>query len=158
MDENLARWIFASIAKHFQPVATGLNLPYFVEGIDERDDSTMRENHVELRITGPFIREYGHNYYKASVTVNLIFTEQMAIAGADAYNIVRWCGKFQSVMLEPIPIYRYGSGADDDGSLVGCLTITGSTDNMVRVYHFGQVSKEDRIRQSEVDALYGFEL
>lgn len=158
MDENLARWIFASIAKHFSTVASGLSLPYFVEGIDERDDATMRENHVELRITGPFIREYGKDYYKVSVPVNVLFTEQMAIAGADAYNIVRWCGKFQSVMLEPVPVYKYGSGVPDDGTLVGCLTPTGSPDNMARVYHFGQVSKEDRIRQSEVDVLYWMEI
>lgn len=158
MDENLARWIFASIAKHFRLVASGLSLPYFVEGVDERDETTMRENHVELRITGPFIREYSKNYFKASVPVNAFFTERMAMSGADAYDIVRWCGKFQSVMLDPVPVYKYGPGPGDDNSLIGCLKPTGSNDNMARIYHFGQVSKEDRIRQSEVDILYWMEV
>lgn len=158
MDENLARWIFASVAKHFATTASGLSLPYFVEGIDERDETTMRVDHVELRVTGPFIREFSNGYYKAQVAVNALFTKQMAIAGADAYDIVRWCGKFQTEMLSPIPVYRYGTGVDDDKSLVGCLVNGGSKDDMVRVYHFGQVNKEDRVRQSEVDALYGMEI
>ena len=82
----------------------------------------------------------------------------MDIAGADAYDIVRWTGKFQNVMLEPIPIYKNGPGAGDDSSLIDCLVVKKNRNEAVRIYHFGQISKEDRIRQSEVDALYGMEL
>lgn len=160
MDENLARWIFASIAFHFKSVASGLNLPYFVEGVDERDESTMRVDHAELRVTGPFIKEISKGYYTVDVGVNFLLTQRMAIAGADAYAIVRWCGEFQHTMLEPVPIYKYGPDTlgVDDGSLIGCLVVKKGPNEAVRVFHFGQISKEDRIRQSEVDALYGMEL
>ena len=158
MDENLARWIFASIAKHFQPVAAGLSLPYFVEGVDERDEDNMRVDHVELRLTGPFIKEVSKGYYNVEVWVNFLFTKQMAVAGADAYDIIQWTGTFQNEMLNPIPIYKYGSGAQDDGSLIGCLDIKRTPNEAARIYHFGQVSREDRVRQSEVDALYYMDL
>ena len=155
MDENLARWIFASVAKHFETTATGLSLPYFVEGVDERSDDTMRADHVELRLTGPFGKEVSHNYWTVDVAVNVLFTAQMVMGGADAYNIMRWCGKFQSVMLDPIPVYQFN---ESPSTLVGCLTPKKNSADAVRVYHFGQLSKDDRIRQSEVDALYGMTL
>jgi hypothetical protein len=155
MDENLARWIFASVAKHFEPVATGLSLPLFVEGIDERTDDTQRADHAELRLTGPYVKEASKNYWLADVQVNLLFTSQMVMGGADAYNIVRWCGKFQSVMLDPIPVYQYG---DSPSTFVGCLKPVGNSAEAVRVYHFGQLDSNNRIRQSEVDALYRMEI
>lgn len=155
MNENLARWIFASVAKHFESVATGLNLPYFVEGVDERTDEEMRADHVELRLTGPFVKEASRNYWIIDVHINFLFTSQMALGGADAYNIQRWCGKFQEVMLDPIPVFQYGDSPD---TFVGCLKPKTKSSDAVRVYHFGQLSKDDRIRQSEVDALYGMEL
>lgn len=158
MDENLARWIFASVANHFQSVASGLLLPYFVEGVDERDGDTMRVDHVECRVTGPFIKEVSNNWHTVDVGINFLFMKQMSIAGADAYDIVRWTGKFMNVMLEPVPIYKYGPDLGDDDSLIGCLVVKKSRNEAVRIYHFGQISKEDRIRQSEIDALYGMEL
>lgn len=155
MDENLARWIFASVAKHFESTASGLSLPYFVEGVDERTDDEMRADHVELRVTGPFIKEVSHNYWTVDVVVNFLFTSQMNLSGADAYNIVRWCGKFQNIMLDPIPVYKFG---DEPSTLVGCLVNKNNSAEAVRVYHFGQLDKDNRIRQSEVDALYGMTL
>jgi len=158
MDENLARWIFASVAKHFSTVASGLSLPYFVEGIDERDDTTQRVDHVECRVTGPSIKEVSRNWYKVEVGINFLMTKQMAIAGADAYDIVRWTGTFANAMLEPVPVYKYGPGTGDDKSLIGCLVIKKDRAEAVKIWHFGQISMEDRIKQSEVDALYGMEL
>ncbi len=155
MNENLARWIFASIAKHFESTANGLSLPYFVEGVDERTDEEMRADHIELRVTGPFVKEVSHNYWTVDVPVNVLFTAQMVMGGADAYNIVRWCGVFQNKMLDPIPVYKFG---DDPNTSIGCLKPKKNSSEAVRVYHFGQLSKDDRVRQSEVDALYSMEL
>lgn len=155
---HLARWVATSIAAYFEPVATGFNLPYFVEGIDERDESTMRADHVECRVTGPFIKEPSKGWYTADVAINFLFTKHMAIAGADAYENVRWAEGFADAMLEPVPIYKYGTGVVDDDSLIGCLRVKKDRKEAVRIYHYGQISMEDRIRQSEVDALYGMEL
>lgn len=155
MNENLARWVAISIAKHFESVASGLSLPYFVEGIKERTEDYIRADHVELRLTGPFVKEVSRGYYTVEVAVNALFTALMDMAGADAYRLHRWTGKFQDVMLEPIPVYKYGSGDDDDGTLVFCLVVKKNAVDAVRVYHFGQLDKDNRVIQSEVDALYG---
>jgi hypothetical protein len=150
---NLARWTFSSIAAYFEPVSAGLLLPYYVEGVDERFEDIVRVSRTELRITGPFIRERGPRDYRVDVTVNILLTQQMAIAGAGGYSIVDWAGRFQRVMLGTLPVYKFGDGVDDDGSLVGCLRVAGSASD-VRVFHFGQISTTDRLRQSEVDAEY----
>ena len=154
MDENLARWIFISVAKHFNTVVSGLSLPYFVEGVDERSDEEMRADHVELRLTGPDVLEAGGKHY-ARVTINFLCTALMDMAGADAWRIVQWTGVLQNEMLAPIPIYKYGTGADDDQSLIGCLRVD---NNRVNVYHFGQLDKDTRVRQSEVDATFSMDI
>ena len=155
MDENLARWTFQSIVKHFVSTANGLSLPYFVEGIDERSDDDMRANHVELRITGPEVKEVSKDYLKVSAVINFLFTEQMDMSGADAYQMSRWIGKFASVMLEPVPVYKYGTGAADDQSLIGCLRVDKGKNEKVRIFHFGQVKPDTRERLSVCDAVYG---
>jgi hypothetical protein len=158
MDENLARWIFQSIASHFQSVATGLSLPYFVEGIDERAEDDMRADHVELRVTGPTTKEVSKGYYLHDVVINFMFTKQMEMSGADAFDLIQWTGVFANEMLEEVPIYRKGTGPADDDTLVGCLKVKKHKNEMVRIYHFGQLNKDLRIRQSEIDAVYGMEL
>jgi len=158
VDENLARWTFQSIVKHFVDTANGLSLPYFVEGIDERSDADMRANHVELRITGPEVKEISNGYYHVSAVINFLFTEQMDIDGADAYTIQRWVGKFASDMMEPVPIYRLGTGADDDQSLVGCLRVDKGKNEKVRIFHFGQVKPDTRERLAVCDAVFSMEL
>ena len=155
MDKNLARWIFQSIASHFKSVADGISLPYFVEGIDERSDGTMRVSHVELRVTGPTLKEVSRDYYNVDVVINFMFTKNMDEVGADAFDLIQWTGVFADAMLEPIPIYKKGGGAEDDGSLIGCIQVKTGRHDAVRVYHFGQIDKDTRVRQSEVDALYG---
>jgi len=153
MNENLARWINISIAKHFEPFAAGFSLPYFVEGVDERDDE-VGEDHVEQRITGPQYREKGNGKYEVTVGINFLFTALMDMAGADSYRLDRWAGKYSEEMMEVVPIYKYGTGADDDQSFIGCLQLNNSKARGVNIYPFGQLDKDHRVRQSEVDALY----
>ncbi len=157
MDKNLARWIFQSVAKHFQSVANGISLPYFVEGIDERSEDTMRVSHVELRVTGPEVKEVSKGYYKAKLIINFLFTKNMDEASADAFDLIQWTGVFAHEMLEPIPVYRKGTGPQDDDSLVGCIRVHEGRNEAVRIWHFGQLDKDTRVRQSEVDAVYGLE-
>ncbi len=155
MDKNLARWIFQSLASHFKSVADGISLLYFVEGIDERSNDTMQENHVELRVSGPELKEVSKGYFNVKVIVNFLFIKNMNEAGVDAFDLIQWTGVFADEMLQPIPIYKKGDGVEDDGTLIGCLQVHKGRNEAVRVFHFGQLDKDTRIRQSEVDALYG---
>lgn len=157
MDKNLARWIFQSLASHFKSVADGISLPYFVEGIDERSEDTMRVSHVELRVTGPESKEVSNGFYDLKVGVNFLFTKNMDEASADAFDLIQWTGVFANEMLEPIPVYKKGTGVEDDGTLLGCIQVHKGKNEAVRIWHFGQLDTNTRVRQSEVDAVYGFE-
>jgi hypothetical protein len=154
MNANLARWTAASINVYFKAVADTISLTYFVEGVDERDDSTMLEEHAELRLSGPFIREISNGYWRVHVDVNIMLTDQMKMSTEGAYDIHDWGGAFLAAMTEPIPVYRLGTGGQDDQTLVGCLTQREGFSEPARLIHFGQVSRVDRIRQAVVDGRF----
>ena len=149
---ELSRWISTSLTTAFEPVAAGLSLPYYVDGLDERDSSIVDNDHAELRFTGPFIRERSNGFFTVQMWVNVLLQRRMTMTG-NAYDLIDWAGEFQRVMLGPIPVYKWGSGGD----LLGCLVVENGRES-VKVYHFGQVHLVDRKRESEVDALYTLEL
>jgi hypothetical protein len=154
LDANLARWTMASIAVYFKDVADTISLTFFVEGVDEREPDTMRQEHAELRVSGPYVRELSHDYWRVHIDINIMLTDYMKMSTEDAYDINRWGGVFLTAMTDPIPIFRFGTGPDDDGSLVGCLTQRKGFSEPARLIHFGQVSREDRIRQAVVDGRF----
>jgi hypothetical protein len=156
--KNLPRWIAASANKHFADIAAANNIPYFVEGIDEREGSDMRQSHSEMRVTGPFIKEVSKDYYLADVVINIMLTELLEMTATNAYLIHTWAGVFSAEMLEPIPVYKYGDGPDDDDSLIGCLRVKDGRYDAIKVFHFGQINGTDRLRQSEVDGLFDIEI
>lgn len=149
------RWIFASTADYFKQTAAEIELPILIEGIDEREAEKMRANdHVEFRINGPAVTELSCGYFRLDVDVNLLLTSMMGGQTRNAYDIVRHAGVFLQPAGGPIPVLKYGEGPDDDQSLLGCLTLRSGKRDAVRVIHFGQISRDDRIRQSAVDARY----
>jgi len=154
LNENLARWVFASIAVYFESIAAGLSLPLLVEGIDERDSEKMRVDHAELRINGPFVKEVSHNCWRTWTDINILLTDRMMMTQEDAYGIMRLGGAFESAMNERIPIYKLGPDADDDDSLLGCLTMRKGQSESVKLFHFGQIDSTNRIRQSVIDGRY----
>lgn len=154
MDVNLARWTMSSIAVYFKTVADTLSLTFFVEGIDERDPNTMRVEHAELRVNGPLVCEVSKGYWRVHIDINILLTDYMDMSTESAYDINQWGGEFLAAMLDPIPIYRFGDGGNDDDSLVGCLITRKGLSEPARLVHFGQISKEDRIRQAAVDGRF----
>ena len=147
----------ASVAVYFKAVTDGIPLPLLTEGVDERESETMHYNHAELRVTGPFITEPSHNYYILHVDINVLFTELMGASKTNAYEIISWCGIIQSAMDGPIDVFRYGSEEGDDQEWIGCLVPRRGRFDANKVMHFGQISRTDRIRQSEVDGRFKME-
>jgi hypothetical protein len=134
------RWIFASAADYFKQAADGIELPILIEGIDEREAEKMRANdHVEFRINGPAVSELSRGYFRLDVDVNLLLTSMMGGQTRNAYDIVQQAGVFLQA---------------DDQSPVGCLTLRSGKRDAIHVIHFGQIGRDDRLRQSAVDARY----
>jgi hypothetical protein len=154
---NWARWIFASLSKYLKQVASDNSIPAMTEGVDTRTDAILKQpDHVEIAITGPYIREVSHNYYHTKVGVRILILSQM---GTDnRYAPQRIAGLFQEALDGAIATYRYGNLPEDDGTLLGCLSALNGSNDAVRVMHFGQISPTEGLRQSMVDCWYEMEL
>jgi hypothetical protein len=159
-DQNWARWIFASLATYLKQVAVDNRLAVMVEGLDERSTEFMHaSDRVEIRITGPFIREVSHDYWRLNVDANVLVTSRFD--GPDAktrYTFTQIAGIFQAAMEAAIAVYRYGNQPGDDETLVGCLSPLAGRHDAVKVFHFGQVNSASGLRQSMVDAKYVMDL
>jgi hypothetical protein len=154
-DANWARWIVASVADYFQSVADSLSLPLLVETADEREEENLRAmNHAELRVNGPAVQEVSKNYHRLWVDINILVSALTGEAQQNAYDLIRYVGEFQNAATQPIPIFKYGDGPDDDDSQIGCLTKRRGISEAVSAHHFGQLGKTERLRQSAVDGRY----
>jgi hypothetical protein len=156
-DPNWARWVFASIVTHLKAVATEDHHPFLIEGVDERTDTFLKSRlRAEARVTGPFTSPQQGGDYRLTVDANVLLT---CDGDAQPYEIVRVAGLYQEALTTPIPVWNYGTRNGDyvpsDPStkvLLGCLTTKPGRQESVGVFHFGQIEKTDRVRQSLVDA------
>ena len=154
VNPNLARWVFASIMKHLEAVATAAGHPFIKEGVDVRTDAIMKSKlWAEGRVTGPYTRDLQGGEYEVNVDANVLLSTNQP-----GYDIVRVAGLYQEALSTPIPVWNYGALTGDyvhsDSStkvLLGCLTNSPGRKEMVAVFHFGQVNKTDPIRQSVID-------
>jgi hypothetical protein len=156
------RWIFASVAKALKDIATANSLPALVEHLDERSDAFMKaSDRVEIRITGPFTQELSQDYFRLWVDVNVLLTSRYDGPRKNAYTIHKFAGLFQNAMSKDIGVWNYGDEPDDfdpddpdSQVLIGCLTPRTGNQDSIRVFHFGQTDKTDKLKQSVVDARY----
>jgi hypothetical protein len=152
INPSWARWIAASLAVYYKATADLLKIKLLVEGIDERESEKMEVDRAELRVNGPMIRQESKGYFRLDVDSNILLTDLMGGDGDNPYNLMTWAGTFQQAAERAIPVYRYGPDTSgvDDGSWVGCLTVRGRKEGP-DLFHFGQVSIDDRVRQAAVD-------
>lgn len=158
-NERWARWFMSSIAEYLNTtVAVPNSLPFLVEGLDDRTEDFMQAPYrAECRVNGPWTRELSKNYWRIWVDINVLLIFQMGGSPTDVYSLDKIAGKFHSAMDTSIAIFRTGLITDDpqnDGSILGCLSPRDGKNDSVRVIHFGQPSKTDRLRQAEIDGRY----
>lgn len=158
-DFNWPRWVQASVGKHFKDVAIANSYPAIVEGIDERTTAFMESyDRLEIRINGPFVKELSHNFWHFEVGANILIMSHMGGQLPNAYFGTEIAGRMAKAADEPIPVFKYGNGVDDDQSLIGCLTLLRGSKESVKVHQFGEINKEDRLRQTAVDVNLAMEI
>jgi len=143
------------MSDHFQTVSDGISLRFFIEGLDEAEALDFQVDSGLFRMDGPIAYQgsSGLEWYK--VEMQILLTDIVATTNDNAYDIYTWAGVFQGSMLnDSLPIYRYGSGAEDDDSLIGCLEPDTSVRNNVRVASYGMVDKDYRIKQVSVNGKF----
>lgn len=149
IDKNWARWIFASLSKHFQDNRQGID--FFVEGEDQKLENS--ENYIEFRMNGPIFNEVSKNFWKIEVVVNiLVVSKQNAV---DIHTIHRNVGIVAEAFKTCIPIKKYGDSIDDSPTQVLGFMIRKIADKKdVNISHIGQVSADVKEMQSMVEAYY----
>jgi len=147
------RWIVASIAKHFDGYKGTYHL--YIEG-DERDTDEMRD-FAELRTDGPDITRVCKQLMYLDIQVNILIQSHMD--PSDLYAGARAVGIFSRGFTKSINVYKYGSGPNDDDSLLGCLVIrTKRNENTVDIGNFGIIHQDARITQFTIEGHYRLEL
>lgn len=155
MNVNLPRWMFSSLAKHFSDLAGTISIRFFVEGVDEEEALDFQSDSMLFRMDGPIAYQSsgGEEWYR--VEIQILLTDLVATTNDNAYDIYTWAGVVQGDMLNnSLPIYRYGSGVDDDDSLIGCLEPDPSVENNVRVASYGMIDKDWRVKQVSVNGKF----
>jgi len=153
MNEHWPRWIFASITKHFD--AYKGSYPMYIEG-QNRNDRT-EDDLFEVRVDGPYFTEVSKGYWHIVVEVSILV--QSAIKDGGFHDIHKMVGKMASA-FQPIRVFRYGTGSDDDGTQLGCLQLIAdlSRRERIEISHFGQLQPALRITQATVEGHYGMQI
>ncbi len=155
MNVNLPRWCFSSMAEHFRVVAATVPIDYFVEGVDEETALDFQRDSSLFRMDGPiaFQGSSGVEWYR--LEIQILLTDLVATTNDNAYDVYSWAGVFQGEMLNsPLPIYRYGSGVEDDQTLIGCLEPDNKAKSNIRVASYGMVDKDYRVKQVSVNGKF----
>lgn len=143
---NWNRWILASAFTHFTDLV-GENL--ILDGSD-RDGLDKDPLFAEFRLDGPRILQLAANYYRLWFAINIVVTS--AIDPVDLTKKHDLIGDIVNAFTLEMAINKYGTGGDDDQSLLECATL--SNDFPVRVNQLGQIDKTLRIEQATIEGHY----
>lgn len=145
-----ARWVFASISKHFDASRDGV--PLFIEG--QHRSTSKEKEYFELRIDGPKIRKLSHKHYWLRVEVNVLIS--VAFSDESYHRLHTLAGQMQAAFTR-IPVYKLGNTpVVDDQSFVGCLVLLqgGPGRDDLELNHFGRVGIGDALVQATVEGHY----
>ena len=147
--ENLPRWLFASVSKHFDDNKQDLAL--FIEG-QYRTTRNIKD-FIELRFDGPDLTEISKGYWKVYTEINVLV--QSAMDDENFHRIHTTVGKVVAAFTD-IEVYKYGTGDDDDDSLLGCLVLLADarSKEKTKVAHFGQIGPDTMLLQASVEGHY----
>lgn len=149
INPNWARWIFASVSKHFDTNKNGIDL--YIEG--QHRNATQVKDSLELRVDGPYYTEESHNYWRIYIEVSLLV--QSMQDDKDFHRTHRICGQVAAAFTT-IPIFKFGDGPSDNANVqIGCLeVITGGSRERIQTNHFGLLAPDVKLMQSTVEAHY----
>jgi len=154
VNTNWARWLFASVSKHFDDRKQ--TLPLYIEG-QHRATRNLKD-FLELRFEGPTWLEVNRKDWLGRVEINILVST--AYDEADYHRIHRYAGQVQSAYTRVIEAYKFGDGPDDDQSFLGCLVLQQNRGrrDFLELNHFGRIGTDEALVQSTVEGHYVIEL
>lgn len=145
---NWPRWIHASFAKHFDSKKGVYHL--FIEG-QERNTSGL-EQWAEFRIDGPFTIEWSKNYFHLDVEINILM--MTLYDELDLYKHQRIIGQFYGAFEPCIPMFKFGTGPDDDQSQFAIMKIRHAFRERIVQSNFGDIQSDVRMTQNTLEGHY----
>ena len=144
MNPDWPLWIKKSLVKHFKAhFGESPAIKMFVEG--EYRDTQFDKEFVEVRFDGPAVSHEPSNFYRLTITVNVLLSTTM---DGDTYRHHRLAGRVLNGFTKRIPFFGEGEDA------IECLQLK----SKVRFNYFGQIDTVLKIEQSTVDADYTLSL
>ena len=145
MNENIPRWLFASIGNHFEDTLDSGTV-VFIEGFRRRTSDVA--SFIEVRMDGPRILDSLGNETLFGIDVNVLVQCNTKIDSAHTY----WSliGQVGAAFEKSIIAYKYGSGVEDTDEQLVCL----SRDQGIEIIHYGQLKPELTVQQGTVEARY----
>jgi len=150
VNRHWARWIFASVSKHFDDRKE--LLPLYIEG--QHRATTKPQEYLELRMDGPKWNEASKGYFIGDVQINILITS--ALTEEDYHRPYRAAGQVQEACTQTIEVFRFGDGPEDDQSHLGCLQLKQDRagQDFIELNWFGIIDTNDALVQATVEAHY----
>ena len=149
---NIHRWMYASIAGHFDDNKDSRKL--FVES-EDRNTNEVQE-WLELRVDGPLRKEVSKGCFEYHMEINILASRSMD--EGNYHDVLRLMGVAQAAFVNNISVFKHGTQVEDDDSFVGCLVLKQDQREAVISSYFGQVDPEKRLLQGTVEGHYRMEL
>lgn len=150
--QNIPRWLFASIGKHFDDRKQNEHL--FIEGQDRLTNEET--DWLELRMDGPSQREVSKGCFQFDIEVNILLSSVMN--EKDYHKIFKLVGVAAAAFTNKIDIFKFGDGVDDDDTFLECARIRFENRELVQISHFGQIDPDKRLVQATVEGHYRMEV
>lgn len=154
MNANWPKWIFISIAKHFDS-ALSSSTTLWIEG-QHMDITNQHTERIELRIDGPFGVQLSQKDWHLFVEVNLLIT--VVMNDSNIYRKHELAG-LVAAACSTIEIQTWG---EDEVTTIGCLRTKvhpeGVKKDWLEIAHFGQIEQQTKIQQVSVEVHYETEL
>ena len=149
MNELWPLWITASLNSHAESALTN-KIDFYFEGADR--DTAKLSSWAEIRVDGPsFTKNGSKNEYDITMEINILVSTRMG-TGSQSYAPYVNSGKACLIFTDDIPIYKLGQ--NQDGTHLGCLTLTKGRREKIAVSNFGIIDPQVKIFQSSIEAHY----
>lgn len=147
-NEQILRWIAASVNDYFKTIADTNSIPIYVDGAEP--DFENQQQLIEVRITGVRPSEKVVDNWHCELDLHLMCSCKL---GPNAYTIYDLVGKFQNAVQQPIPVYQYDGTTP--APYLECFQLRRDLDNPVDVIPWGLVQVNTgplRVLQTSIES------
>ena len=143
--ENVTKWIYASICKHFE------SLPNLhIKGQIRESDKT--DKWYEMKVDGPYLHKLSKNYWRVKVEIDVqMYTKQDR---RYLYTNQEAQGKALALFTETISIYKLGNKPTDNGDYLFCIKLDHEDKHALDVANFGFTEGNEKLDVSDIEGHY----